>query len=512
MLTLIPSILVFGAATMGVPQAMGYYGISSSDVQFGMLVFYATMVSFGPVAQHFFARIPAKTYLWISVIGELGTLYGCYYVRNLEVMLVIRVISAVFNAGINNVCLDLLFRKLKSEYTREIGYASFYTLILCVGGLCSFFGSFEYDEQSMNHFYKFVMFGLLPGTFLLTIILNNVRLIPFKLMRISRMGWVDCFLLGTSMGAAGYFLVYGQEYNWLDDVRIRWAIAVFMSLGLCAFLRLRYRQEPFLNLAVFRSPNFRLGLLLLVILYFIRGAFNITSGYISSILEVPYRQSAKLMLLNAGGSVLGSIVSTIMVIRKVHMRIIWLLGFLILLIFYGTMSFRFNINASVYDYELLLVLQGLGQGMLMNPIIVFYLSAVPQEIANSATGFGIMTRFLSFSGSIALIDNLQLRFSRLHQELINNDLNAANTQYTDYLRNTSAMLKSRGVLPDKAGGMAFALMKKIMGKEAYVEFAMNYYQWICVLILLAIFIIMCVPAINRTIINLQEKRPWGAGF
>ncbi len=510
--TVAPFMLVFAAATIGVPQAMGYYGISASDAGFGTLIFYAVMVAYTPLGNHFFARLPTKAYLWICVVCQLASLYGCYSAKSFGLLLVMRALSGIFISGIVNISLDLLFWKLKSQHSREIGYASFYAMVLCAGVAGSLLGSYSFDEQDLNHFYRLIMFSFLPGAIILTLILNDGRLVPFKLIRVSRMGWADCFLLGVTLILIGYVLAYGQEYNWFDDKRILRAFITFIVSGICTLLRFWYKKHPYLDLKIFRSRNFRFGILLLIILYLIRGAFNITLSYFSQVLDAPFIETNEILTVNILGILAGSAVSTMMLIKKTPIQIIWLSGFVLMLVFYGTMCFRFNPDSSVYDYIPLLIVQGMGQGMLMNPIIVFYVSSVPKSAGSSAAGFGIMTRYLSFSTSIALISYFQLWFSRLHQERINNDLNPANSRYTEYLQHTAASLKLHGVLSDKASGAASAIMHSRLNKEAYMEFAMSYYEWICVLIIFAMLLVMLMPALNRTVINLRNKRPFGAGF
>lgn len=68
------------------------------------------------------------------------------------------------------------------------------------------------------------------------------------------------------------------------------------------------------------------------------------------------------------------------------------------------------------------------------------------------------------------------------------------------------------MLSDKALGVASTIMRSKLNKEAYVEFAMSYYEWVCVLMIFAMLLVILMPVLNRTVINLRNKRPFGAGF
>ena len=510
-ITVLPVVLVFGAVTASMPHAMGYYGFSTGDVEFGLLVFYAVVTAYTPLSNDFFARLPAKTYLWISVTGQLLALYGCYRARSMGFLLCMRVISSMCNAGINGVCLNILFTKLRSKNAREIGYAFFYTMVLCSGLLCSWIGNATFDVRDLNYFYKVLMFSFLPGTILLTYILrNDVRLVPFKLLRVNQMGLVDCLLILIVFISLGYIAAYGQEYDW--DKRIFRAGVIAAFFGLCEFLRFKYKQRPYLRIKSFKSRNFRMGLLLLFVLYIVRGAFNLTTTYFETVLETPFVEMTQLMLVTVAGIVAGGIISTYLLTRKISIRIIWLIGFNLLFIFYAVMHFRLNANTSMYYYVPLFIMDGIGQGMLMNPLIVFIVSSVPKNSSSSASAFAVMTRFLGFAGSFLLITFTEQWFPRIHQSIIGTKLNAANPQFTQQVQHMAGLLQLRGVLPDHAGGIATGMLAGAMHKELFIEYMMEYFQWMAVLSLAAILLIMLMPALTKTIINVRHKRPFGAGF
>ena len=510
--TLFPTIMVFSAATVGIPQSMGYYGISANDVQFGMLIFYAVVVAYTPLGSHFFSRLPPLTYLWISVILQTLALYGAYRARSLEFLLVMRFLNAIFNTGINSICLDILFGKLKTPNARKIGYGFFYGMILSAVVLCGLLGAYSFENQDISSFYRLVMFSFLPGPIMLTFILRNKPLVPFKLMRFSKMGWVDFVNLSVVMISIGYVLVYGQELGWLDHPQICWAAIIFVVFSIIELIRLLNLKNPYINLAVFKSANFRFEILLLIILYFIRGGFNLTLTYYFDILESPVLETNQLLLFNVLGIVIGSAASTYMLIKNVNIRLIWIAGFLIMLSYYGVMSFRFSINASVTDFIFLLIAQGIGQGLLMNPIIEFYISAVPARLAPSSGTFGVMMRYLFFATSLSLINFSQTYSIASHQQQLTQNFNPADNHYQDYIKQMKSRFQMEGLTAEKKDMMVNASLKKILHKELFVEYAQNYYQWICLLIIVTIVLVILMPTINKTVLNLKNKRPFGAGF
>jgi hypothetical protein len=176
------------------------------------------------------------------------------------------------------------------------------------------------------------------------------------------------------------------------------------------------------------------------------------------------------------------------------------------------MYFLFGKEATAATFIPLLIVQGLGQGLLMGPVILFIISSVPRKKGPSAASIGVFFRFTSFSLSLALINYFELYFTRIHEESMRSGLTILDEGFTQRLQQTTASLQARGVLPDKAASIAVGILNKAVQKQAYIEFSMNYYQWISMLIILIIILILVIPSINWTIINVRHNKPEPAEF
>lgn len=252
--------------------------------------------------------------------------------------------------------------------------------------------------------------------------------------------------------------------------------------------------------------------MLLIILYFIRGGFNLTLTYYFEILESPVLETNELLLFNVLGIFIGCVASTYMLIKKINIRLIWIGGFINMFLYYGLMSFRFSLNASVEDFIILLVIQGIGQGLLMNPIIEFYISAVPARLSASSATFGVMMRYVFFATSLSFISYTQIHSIAEHQQQLAQNFNSVNVHYQNYLNQMKIHFENQGILAGKSEILANANLRKVVHKELFIEYAQNYYQWICLLIIVTIILVILMPTINKTVVNIKNKRPFGAGF
>lgn len=71
------------------------------------------------------------------------------------------------------------------------------------------------------------------------------------------MGWTDFVLLSVVMISVGYVLIYGQELGWYDHPHIIWATVIFVIFLVLELFRLLNLENPYINLSIFKSANFR---------------------------------------------------------------------------------------------------------------------------------------------------------------------------------------------------------------------------------------------------------------
>ncbi|MEH6305176.1 MFS transporter [Olivibacter sp. CPCC 100613] len=510
LLLLLPTLLLFAMSTANVSAAVGYYGVEPADVQFSLLVFYAAIAAFTPLEARFFNRIATKEYLLICLSLQLVFAYGVYHSHHLGVILPIRFLQGIVNCGTTSICLNLLFRQLKSNYAREIGYSIFYGLILCVAPLTSLMAAPLIDQYDYNVIYKAITFCIIPGAVMLLSIIHNVRL--SRKTPLYQLDWVSFVLYACSLILIAYILVYGQQLNWFDSAVIRYGAFLVPFLLLLNYWRQRSLKRPYVHVEIFRYKNSWIGLLLLVILYLVRGSFNLTSQYFSQVLEMDPIHTYRFLLWNILGIVIGCTISTRLIILKKSLQALWCVGFALLAVYHTTMIYFFSIEASPNHYILLLILQGMGAGLLMGPIVLFIISSVPTALSKSASAIGVFVRFTTFSLSLASLNFYQLYFEKVHGDKLSEGLNQSNPLFEQRLSLYQHALAGRGLAFDQAGKAAKVLLGKRIQKQDFLLFCMDYYQLMALLCVVTIALILLMPIINKTVINVKNKQPAAAGF
>src|SRR3954467_14929779 len=173
-------------------------------------------------------------------------------------------------------------------------------------------------------------------------------------------------------------------------------------------LREKAMKRPYIDLRIFRFRNFKLGVLVLFIMYICRFASGITNNFFATVLRFDPIHVSYINLLNLGGLVMGVVIACCMTLQKKRIRYIWLPGFLLLLAFHVSMFFLLDVQADEHHYFIPLFVQGLGVGLIMVPTIVYTISSVPISLGASASAFCLAVRYLGFCVSIGIINYFEL--------------------------------------------------------------------------------------------------------
>lgn len=504
-IVILPCLLLFGLSMANLGAAVGYYGIEPADAQYSMILFYAAVASYFALERRFLVFLATKEYFIVGTVIQILSAYICYRTRNIYVLFVFRFIQGMANSGTISICINLIFNRLQSERAREVGYSIFYGLLLCATPFSLLLTANLIDTFDYNLLYKGIIFFYIPGAVILFFIMNTVRL--HRKIPLYQIDWASFVIYAALLCLIGYVFSYGQQYYWFQDKRIlRSSVAIIILLGVHVF-RQKNLKRPFQDFNIFKYRNYIVGALLIFVLYIVRGSFNLTILYFGSVLGMDPIHIAYVMVANMIGIVLGSIISSRLLIQKRPVRLILVYGFLLLFIFHAWMAFLFSTQADAIIFVIPIIIQGLGAGMLMSPLIVFSISSVPAYMGVTASGIGVFFRFIGFCSSMALINYYQLYHKTNHINRFQEQLSSLNPIAVDRLRIYKSMLVGRGVPASQATKIADALLSRSIEVQAQLRAAVDYDQLICILLVIVILIITLIPYISRTIVNLKSRKP-----
>ena len=174
-LVLLPALSIFALYFSNANETASYYGIETADVQYSVVLMYATLVSFLPLDDRLIKFLKPRQYLLIGVAINTLTYILCATIRSGTLFMICRFFQGMVLAMFCSICLNLIFPRLQSDRARVIGYSVFYgTLQISIPAgalLCSWV--LHYFD--FNVIFYFLIFLEAPGIIILLLITNNSR-------------------------------------------------------------------------------------------------------------------------------------------------------------------------------------------------------------------------------------------------------------------------------------------------------------------------------------------------
>lgn len=499
----LPGIMIFFLPLTNSAAAAGYYGCEPADIQFSVALYYAGYAGFYALERRFYSFFAAKEYFLIYTCLNVVFTAVCYFTADLLVLFPVRFIQGMLFASTVNLSLSTMFTRLKGGRAREISFSVFFGVLICALPFNNFVTADLVDAFDFNSVYKLALFSYAPGIFLLVISMNNIRLVqPFPLRKLD---WAGFVLYTLILVLLGYCLIFGQEYYWLEDTRIRYSVIAIIGLSGVYFLRQRHMKRPYIDLSVFRYRNYLIGIFLLFIMYICRFAVGITSTYFQTVLKLDPIHVSYINLWNMAGLILGVILACVFLLQQKNIRHIWLFGFGLLLVYYVWMFFLLNPDANEQEFHLPLFIQGFGVGWLMVPTIIFAIASVPKMMGAAASAYCLATRYLGFCVSIALINYYELYGKSRHYNAFQDRLTWMNPVVKKVLSSNMDKLSSRGLTQGQVVKGTEKLLVQAMNRQNQLRFGMDYYELMSWVLVGTILFIAFAPYLNRTAVLLKSK-------
>jgi len=493
-LLLVPNLLLFTLSTVSVTAACGFYGIDPNDANYSLIVLYAALVSYFPLERRFSSYFVTKDYMLISLLMEIGSAYGAYCARDLTILLIFRFLQGIANISLVAICISLIFNHLKTDRSKEIGYSVVYCILLCISPVTTIVTAPFLDTVNYNVLYLMVMYAFIPGGIFAMVILSRQRL--NRKIPLYQLQWQSFVIYATALFSLTYVLVYGQQLNWFSDLRIIKGTIIFIVTLSIYMIRQRHLKRPYLNLDIYKYPAYRTGICLIIILYLARGAFNFTTLFFTQVLGMDPAHLGSILIFNILGAIAGTLISSRMMIFKRSPYLVWMIGFSMLLIHYTWMIFLFSPQANTTVYYLPLLVQGIGAGMLLTPIIVFMVTSVPADLGATAGATAVSMRLLGTTISIAIINYFQLYDTGLHVDRFQSQLSAIDPSAVSRLKTYAHVFASRGSDSYASRSAASHLLKNVADQQALLKTAIDYYTLISILIFLTIIALAILPRLR----------------
>ncbi|WP_163712691.1 MFS transporter [Mangrovibacterium lignilyticum] len=505
-LFLVPIAAALGIYMGGMSTASSYYGVDTIDIRYSVVIYYLAIVVSFPLEARFSGNFTSKPYL-IGCVAVSIFINGILYVsHSFALLLVMRFVAGTISLGSIGIVFTLVFSQFHEQRSRVLGYATMYATLFGSAPLSYLLDAWLFSNFNFNSVFLFGVFGALPGLILLCVILrNDIDLRRNGKTSLKSLDWASYVLYASAMLTLAYFILYGQYYQWLQSRRMVFCLGAALVLLVLFLIRQLILKTPFIDLRVFKSRNFRIGMGLLVLFYLGKGDMSLLSGFISNSVNLDVYHYGYVMLINFVGIVVGVFLAARYLLEGMRIRIIWMMGFGALLGYHLFSLSIINTQAEISDLLLPLFLQGLGNGMLIISIVLFYVTAVPPEIGFSASVTGVAFRACTFTSAMALTNASGLYFRKIHQQSFSSSITQADPLLADRLTQyKQALLEGGASIPESRSG-AMRLLGKTVANQNNLLFIKDYFFYMSCLLILVLIAIATIPHFSYHIKKIKTK-------
>ncbi len=503
---LLPIAPGLGLYAGGISTAASFYGVDNIDISYSMVVYYLAIASFFPLEARFFNYFSSKRYLIACLIIFLTLNYLLYLTRSYTVLFVLRFVSGALSHGVIGIVFTLVFKQFYEQRSRVLGYATMYSALFGSGALGYIMNAYLFSNYSFNSVFLFYIISIIPGAILMVVILRNyIDLRRNGKIPLKNVDWVSFVIYASLLLSVAYFFLYGQYYQWFYSPRIVLCFCIIVFLLIVFVSRQIALEQPYIDLRVYRTRNFRIGMALLVVFYLAKGDLSLLNSFMTHSVKLDVYNHSYLMLVNCVGIVLGSLLGARYILAGMRIRIIWLIGFGSLLAYHLFAISVLSYQATTKELIMPLFLCGFGNGILIISIVIFYVTSVPPSIGFSASVSGVAYRSCTFTASMALTSMMGLRFQKIHHQSFSAGVTKTNLVAMDRISAYAHSLSNHGASLQQSNAGAMQQLGKVVAYQENLLFIKDYYLYMSFLLGVVMMLIVTIPHFTYPIKKIKSR-------
>jgi DHA2 family multidrug resistance protein len=408
---------------VALPTIEGNIGAAIDDGTWIITGYIISNVIAIPLVPFMLQRFGRRQYYATCIIGFTLASFFCGTAQSLVQLIIYRVIQGAFGGGLIATS-QIILRDTFGP--KQIGTSSaLFAMALTIGpALGPTVGGILTDQFSWPWVFDI---NLVPGAIAALLVLTMVRnpSAPRK-MNLDVPGIV---LLAVALGSMQFVLDEGERNDWFDDGRIvLFTCTAILGAIAFAFWELRGTREPIVDLRIFRYRNVRFGAPAAIVLgIVIFGPTVMMPQYVQGVLGFTATLSGLLIFMRA----LPVLMMTPIVARlstKLDFRIVLIGGFTLSAAGFAAIALNMTTQSDFGTFTTLLIFSGIGQSMLLVPLLVGTLSTIPPLDAPKASS--IVSLSVQLGGSIAstMLVTIFDRRTYFHSDILRGSLTLSHAQ------------------------------------------------------------------------------------
>ncbi len=281
--------------------------------------------------------------------------------------------------------------------------------------------------------------------------------------------WTGILLLAVAVGSLQYVLERGESNDWFADESIR-IFTVTAVLSIIGFVWWEWREkEPVVNLRLLKDPN----LSFTTLLTFVSGFALFTSVFVYPLLlQRVLGYTPTMVGMSLMPSALASIIVMPIVGRRLQAgdspKIFITLGFIIVMIYGWMLYTRTNMNASMDDFFLPLMVRTVGISMMAVTLTNQAVAGLAPRDIPQGVALNNMMRQLGGAFGIAIMNTYITNRFAIHRTDLVSNITAGSA---NFMERNNALIQGMGsklAVTANAQQQAYQLMDFAVTKQAYL--------------------------------------------
>ncbi|AZB32619.1 MFS transporter [Chryseobacterium bernardetii] len=484
--------------------AMGFYGIQPTDVQYGMVVMYGSTVAFLALDFRIVKYFAVRRYLLIALAINAICSVICFHFKDWILFVICQFLQGITCALMSGIVLQLIFPRLQSVRARVIAYSLLYGSIQIAVPLYSIYTSvilYFFDFNWLFYGFNIILITL-TAVVLLTM---NSKARFTKKIPLYQVDWAGYLLYVSFILISGYVLVYGRQLGWFGS-----RLILILSLSNLAILFLFIIRElkikrPLINLQIFKTKNFVVGLLLLFTFYIFKGSTGLAYGYLEVILGNHPLSTIPIWAAVILGTTLSMFITSRFVLLGFNLIRIIIVGFGIMAIYYAYMIQFVSVQGEASNFILPMFIYGVATGVLFVPIVSFTASSAPPKIAVNASLVGILARFTGFITSLAFSNELQLFTKSAVREKFRETITETNQQLPVTLLGIQNQYMNAGNDIYTSKTVSTGYFNQMVSHQILSRATRDYYDLMLAGIIFVMVILLLMPQLQHIFLKLRKS-------
>lgn len=404
-----------------------FLGIEAEDLQYLISLMYGSVVVTLMIFGRIFAFFRVRTYILLMCSISLFILLLLAFVKDFNTIQILRIAEGIFGVLEGACFLPLIMGQLHTRHARMIAYLFLYSIMLTGGTITtSLVKSTIVDYGWKEMIYLFVGFHLLVLLFV-SLMFNKNRLLPK--LPLYQIDFASCLFLLIALHCGSFALLYGRKLYWFSSPQIIVSFALFLIFSGLFILKQLQEKRPIFHFSIIRYRNVVVGVLLFFIFYILRAGINNLYSTMSIVWQWPWEYVLNVQYINVAGTLIGIVTSGYMLTREVRSKVIFGIGFLLFAINCAWFTYVFSPNVTLLAVGAPLFMQGIAQGWLFTPLVMYLLNGLPVNLIGNGSLMGTSVRFWTTNIGFAVMQNASLflnkeHYSNLQQHIVPYSANA----------------------------------------------------------------------------------------